>query len=94
MDAPLDPANANRYAYAGADSINNQDPTGRCNVGEIIGGVAIGVGLTIGVASELGAALTGGPEADLLIAALEGEAVGAEYGVAAYLVAAGSRSCD
>ena len=28
LDAPLDPANANRYAYAGADPINNTDPTG------------------------------------------------------------------
>lgn len=29
LDAPLDPANANRYAYAGCDPINNADPTGR-----------------------------------------------------------------
>lgn len=29
LDAPLDPANANRYAYAGADPINGSDPTGR-----------------------------------------------------------------
>jgi RHS repeat-associated protein len=28
LDAPLDPANANRYAYAGCDPINNSDPTG------------------------------------------------------------------
>ena len=28
LDAPLDPANANRYAYAGDDPINNLDPTG------------------------------------------------------------------
>ncbi|MCR2826705.1 RHS repeat-associated core domain-containing protein [Microbacterium sp. zg.Y909] len=29
LDAPLDPTNANRYAYAGCDPINNTDPTGR-----------------------------------------------------------------
>ena len=29
LDAPLDPANANRYAFAGGDPINNIDPTGR-----------------------------------------------------------------
>ena len=28
-DNPLDPANANRYAYAGDDPINGQDPSGR-----------------------------------------------------------------
>ena len=29
LDNPLDPANANRYAYAGDDPINHVDPTGR-----------------------------------------------------------------
>jgi RHS repeat-associated protein len=29
IDTPLDPANANRYAYAGDDPINNLDPDGR-----------------------------------------------------------------
>jgi RHS repeat-associated protein len=29
LDAPLDPKNANRYAYAGDDPINGSDPTGR-----------------------------------------------------------------
>lgn len=28
LDAPLDPANANRYAYAGDDPLNNLDPAG------------------------------------------------------------------
>jgi len=28
LDNPLDPANANRYAYAGDDPINGQDPRG------------------------------------------------------------------
>jgi RHS repeat-associated protein len=29
MDAPLDPHNANRYAYAGGDPVNVSDPSGR-----------------------------------------------------------------
>jgi RHS repeat-associated protein len=32
LDAPLDPANANRYAFGANDPINNSDPTGRLNV--------------------------------------------------------------
>ena len=55
LDAPLDPANANRYAYAGDDPINNLDPTGRylsqCQSQAInlaIG--AIGLGFAYGVA--------------------------------------------
>lgn len=34
VDRPLDPTNANRYAYAGDDPINNTDPTGRDDTGE------------------------------------------------------------
>ena len=62
LDNPLDPANANRYAYAGDDPINGSDPTGRylsqCQSQAInlaIG--AIGLGFGYGVALI---ALTGG----------------------------------
>ncbi|WP_307204460.1 DNRLRE domain-containing protein [Nocardioides zeae] len=37
LDAPLDPNNANRYAYAGGDPINNTDPTGRYSWDEFKG---------------------------------------------------------
>ncbi|WP_349862226.1 RHS repeat-associated core domain-containing protein [Leifsonia sp. WHRI 6310E] len=36
LDAPLDPANANRYAFAGGDPINAGDPTGKISVGTVI----------------------------------------------------------
>lgn len=35
LDAPLDPTNANRYAFAGTDPINNSDPAGRSALGVI-----------------------------------------------------------
>lgn len=46
MDAPLDPANANRYAYAAGDPVNNADPTGNNACSEaIFGAVGAGIGL-------------------------------------------------
>lgn len=43
LDAPLDPANANRYAYAGCDPINNTDPTGllTCSEAFAVGGLSM-----------------------------------------------------
>ena len=35
LDAPFDPVNANRYAYAGADPVNNFDPSGRASQGGV-----------------------------------------------------------
>ncbi|WP_144876919.1 RHS repeat-associated core domain-containing protein [Microbacterium sp. 1.5R] len=63
LDAPLDPTNANRYAYAGADPINNVDPSGSvtdaCAAGLI--DTALGIGSIIGGSTTLAAALpTGG----------------------------------
>ncbi|MEV7934051.1 RHS repeat-associated core domain-containing protein [Curtobacterium sp. NPDC089185] len=68
LDAPLDPNNANRYAFAGSDPINGSDPTGRSDVGTFLGfssallsgvgliasatGVGAGVGIGLGIASS------------------------------------------
>jgi RHS repeat-associated protein len=51
LDSPLDPANANRYAYAGDDPVNNIDPSGQylsaCTTQAInlaIGAIVLGIG--------------------------------------------------
>ena len=36
LDAPLNPVNANRYAYAGGDPVNNFDPTGLYGIEEVL----------------------------------------------------------
>ena len=62
LDNPLDPANANRYAYAGDDPTNNNDPAGlKCAAGadaaaKIIGGIGIAATLTTLVAAGLASA--------------------------------------
>lgn len=43
LDSPLDPANANRYAYAGGDPLNGYDPTGQSCASDVIFGAAGGL---------------------------------------------------
>ncbi|MBF4582926.1 hypothetical protein ITJ54_09625 [Curtobacterium sp. VKM Ac-2865] len=45
LDAPLDPINGNRYTFAGADPVNQQDRTGRAGYGSLLDGVVTGESL-------------------------------------------------
>lgn len=73
LDAPLDPRNGNRYAYAGTDPVNGSDPSGReystlgvevCAVVCISGGLAFSDGHTgyyygSGIGAEVGVSVQG-----------------------------------
>jgi RHS repeat-associated protein len=75
LDSPPDPANANRYAYAGDDPINNADPAGTLTSCQAVGTV-IGVGRAIvGFAGFVGLPVVSGGTAALAFGALA--AVGA-----------------
>jgi RHS repeat-associated protein len=51
LDTPLDPINANRYAFAGGDPINGSDPTGNDDTQDYINGCGAGaLGAVIGTA--------------------------------------------
>ncbi|MCT1545863.1 MULTISPECIES: RHS repeat-associated core domain-containing protein [Kocuria] len=84
LDAPLDPANANRYTFAGNDPINYSDPLGLASreeaVGQLLGAGVAGlftlVGATGGPGGALAGAAIGGCLGDMVdesaTAALEG----------------------
>ena len=60
LDAPLDPNNANRYAYAGCDPVNNSDPTGRALPAQVICAVPF---VIVGILADGALALAGIPSA-------------------------------
>ena len=77
LDAPLNPANANRYAYAGDDPINGQDPTGQdCRAARQVADAAIVLG---GIATFAAPAL--GPAAPIVAAGGAGAVIGGGIGL-------------
>ncbi|WP_228518143.1 beta strand repeat-containing protein [Curtobacterium sp. VKM Ac-1376] len=83
FDAPLDPSNANRYAYAAADPINGFDPTGQQTYAHC-------VAKATGAAAAVGA--LGGAIATAEIGAVEGAAGGFILGGVGGLIG-GSINC-
>jgi RHS repeat-associated protein len=82
LDAPLDPANANRYQYAGDDPISDADPAGQDvdAVGDVVAGVlgaAVGVAVGGAICAATGAETAG---AGCVAGALIGGAVGGAVG--------------
>lgn len=82
LDAPLDPANANRYAYVGGDPINNIDPTGKfC----LPGAVSAGAGAAAGVLAIVATVGTGGVAAAAGTAAAVGGGISAVEAAVAFV---------
>jgi len=50
VDVPLDPRNANRYAFAGGDPIGSSDPTGLLSSSEKCGFAFLFIGTTQSIA--------------------------------------------
>ena len=91
VDQPLDPQNGNRYAYAGNDSINNNDPSGSLSGKCWIAYVAMVAGATtqeyaLGemIAASFAAPVTEG------VSLLAVPAGAAEYGVASAMLYGGA----
>ena len=83
LDHPLDPANANRYAYAGDDPINNLDPNGQGASFFCVAGVLAGLAATaytVGEVLDLGVTIAGIPETGGL-SLIAGAALTAELSV-------------
>ncbi|MFJ4174698.1 RHS repeat-associated core domain-containing protein [Microbacterium sp. NPDC089696] len=100
LDTPLDPNNANRYAYAGADPVNNVDPSGRaiglpCAIGVLagLGIISLGVSELAGdtLASVAGAVPSFG--GSLIAGGALAVGIAAEIAFGVYVAASAFREC-
>ena len=92
LDHPLDPANANRYAYAGDDPINNMDPSGSITATQIECGLAF-LAVTALVSFGIGAIVEGIAVGVLEAAAAESAGAVTERLVGLGLGSAGLFAC-
>ncbi|WP_147463398.1 RHS repeat-associated core domain-containing protein [Cellulomonas triticagri] len=60
LDAPLDPSNGNRYAYAANNPINYVDPTGKVSASSVLGAIGLTASIVGLAATGLGAPLAVG----------------------------------
>jgi RHS repeat-associated protein len=74
LDAPLDPANANRYTFAANDPINNTDPLGLFSANEAVGLLA---GAAVGLIFTVPGVIAGGAAVIVVSAAVGGCVAGA-----------------
>ncbi len=81
LNAPLDPANANRYTYAGDDPITGTDPTGLCSANFVPGVIGTSLAGAFGEGTEVTASVVAG-EALVGAGAVAGSiALGAAVGI-------------
>ncbi|MCC3280425.1 RHS repeat-associated core domain-containing protein [Arthrobacter sp. zg-Y40] len=80
LDTPLNPANANRHAYAANDPVNNSDPLGLFSLGDAVGGLAdavvgaVGTAIGVGLKTSIGGWVAGA--AGSCLAGALGEGIG------------------
>jgi RHS repeat-associated protein len=90
LDSPLDPANANRYAYAGDDPINASDPTGASSLDcEVLKGIVavrslVSGGAFVYAAFTSPADVAGAPVANTAAALTVSAVAGAVTGIAGF----------
>ena len=93
LDAPLDPANANRYAYAGDDPINGTDPGGLITTAQKCAIAFVGLGILAGVLTAAVFAGLGAVAAPAAAAALADAGTLVSIGVGAVVGIAGVFGC-
>jgi RHS repeat-associated protein len=89
LDTPLDPANANRYAFVAGDPINRSDPSGLCSWEEGLGVISAGAGVGTALGAGVGAVagfFVGGAGPGAVAGGVVGALAGADAAGIAYLV--------
>jgi hypothetical protein len=83
--SPFDPPSLHKYAYAGSDTIDKKDPTGRFSMAEFGAVVAI-VAVISAIAHASYTAVTGGTKSEIALSAGKGFLLGAGVAATVYAV--------